>query len=815
MEKFRVYGERSPEPSEWELSNRDLAWEAARDGFVLLENRGVLPLQTKKIALYGAGARLTVKGGSGSGDVHERYSVSIEEGLRNSGLEIVNTAWLDRFSADYKVAQEEFRKTVEDAIRSYPVWRVMDMFIKIGEFRMGYPTGDAIRETDLTEETDTAIYVIARQAREGEDRKLEKGDYLLSDLETANLQTCSEHYKNVVVVINCGGMLDLSPLDGLNIGAVLYYGQAGEEGGSALGEILSGRAAPCGRLTDTWGNRYADYPTANAHSHESLDEDYREGIYVGYRWFDANGIAPRYPFGYGLSYTTFETAASVSAESGRVRIMASVKNAGAVSGKEVLQVYLAKPNRRYDGEKLSLAAFAKTKCLAPGETDGVQLSFDLADFGVYDEETAAFVLERGDYGLFLGKNVRDTAPIAVLRVAGDTVVEQCEHKLAKRAPFPDFKRTAEHTVYPESLPRLAVTGIQTKRNQYTYRMPAVSEKVQKYLDTLSNKELARFTMGGGYFTRQFNRVQGSCGSTTSKLLKKGIPNIIMSDGPAGINILQKAAFTKGGGIRYVDELPKDWQWGWLKRVVPKLRFLFAGKNDSVVYQYCTAWPNAATLAQTWDTQLVQRVGESIGLEMRKMGVTLWLAPALNIHRDPLCGRNFEYYSEDPLLSGTMAAAAIKGVQSVGGVGVTIKHFACNNRENDRMQVSSNLSERALREIYLKGFRIAVREAPWALMSSYNRINGTYAPNSRELLIDILRCEWGYRGLVMSDWNAVDQCSITEAVRCGNHMIMPGRPDIYKAVCKALADGALTREDLLPGAAYALNLIFSAATSKNF
>jgi beta-glucosidase len=816
MEKFRIYGERTQKPSPLELANRALAREAAKEGFVLLKNDGILPLQDRKIALYGAGARLTVKGGSGSGDVHERFSVNIEDGLKNAGFTIVNTAWLDRFTTNYEKAKAEFHEKVEDAIKGYPVWKVMDMFQKIGQFKLPYPTGDAITESDLTAETDTAIYVIARQAGEGDDRKAEKGDYLLSDLEVNNIKRCAEHFKKVLILLNCGGMLDLSLLDPLNIGAILYYGQAGEEGGNAVGEILSGKASPCGKLTDTWGKTYADYCTAHAHEKKSLDEDYREGIYVGYRFFDAMGIVPRYPFGYGLSYTTFEyKMKAVSVEKSVVRVIVTVKNTGNLAGKEVLQCYLAKPNNHYDGEQFSLTAFGKTKLLASGESDQLTLSFDLRDFAVYDELNAAFVLEAGEYGLDLGTNARDHQAIAVLHLIKVVLVEQCKNVLPKRGDFSDFRSTQAVRIYADDLPRFEIADIESNTNDYTVKRPEGTEKVQQYLHTLSDKELALFCMGGGYFAKTFNRVAGACGNTTSALLKKGIPNIIMSDGPAGINILPKIAYNKNGSVRYIGELPEQWQWGWLKKMVPKLGFLFAKATDTPVYQYCTAWPNATTLAQTWNTELIEQVGNGVGLEMSKMGITLWLAPALNIHRDPLCGRNFEYYSEDPLISGLMAAAITRGVQSTGGVGVTIKHFACNNREDDRTKMSSNLSERALREIYLKGFRIACKEQPWALMSSYNRINGIYAPSSAELLIDILRCEWNYQGLVMSDWDAVEQCSYTEAIQCGNNMIMPGKKSVYKAICKALDAGVLRREDLLPGAAYALSLIFKATTSKGF
>ena len=813
MEKFRIYGERSEKPSQLELANRQLAQEAAAEGMVLLKNDGVLPLKEKEIALYGAGARLTVKGGSGSGDVRERYSVSIEEGLKNAGFTILSASWLERFTKEYEEDVRAFHERVEDAIKGYRVWQVMAMFQKIGEFKLAYPVGGRIEKEDIVS-ADTAVYVVARQAGEGDDRKIEGGDFLLSQAEIENIDICVKNYKHVVLVVNCGGILDISPVAD-KVSAVIYYGQAGEEGGNALGKLLCGEYNFSGKLADTWGRNYSDYPTAAFEQSEKLQEDYHEGIYVGYRWFEAKGVAPLYPFGFGLSYTTFESK-FIKAEctGGRVSLTVRVKNTGASAGKQVVQAYISRPNNKYFGEKKLLAAFNKTRKLFPGDEAELTLKFDLADCAVYDEAIASFVLEEGDYPVYIGEDSASVIPCVLLRVKGERIVEKCKNLCVKKRGFKEisFDIKAEEA---GALPIAEVGEIPAKEHSYNYTLPAVSSKVRKYLDGLSDEELAMFCMGGGYFTKRFNRVEGACGNTTSRLVKKGIPNIIMADGPAGVNILQKAAFTKSGYIRYVDELPKDWQWGWLKKVIPKLKFLFAKSKHTHVYQYCTAWPNATTIAQTWNVELASRVGLGIGKEMLKMGVTLWLAPALNIHRDPLCGRNFEYYSEDPLISGQMAAAVTRGVQSVGGVGVTIKHFACNNRENNRMEVSSNLSERALREIYLRGFRMACRENPMALMSSYNKINGVYAPNNRELLTDILRCEWGYNGLVMSDWDAVDKCSYIQAIKCGNNMIMPGRKDIYEKLVQAIAAGELTREEIKFSAAYALNAVFSAATSKGF
>ena len=812
-EKFRVYGERTPKITERELHNRELAKKAAEEGIVLLKNEGALPLKDESLALFGNGVRFTIKGGSGSGDVHERYSVSVEEGLANNGLNVIKSPWLERFSAEYEEEKKAFVERVENAIKGYKVWNVMAMFQKIGEFKLAFPTGDEIKEEDLVK-ADAAMYVIARQAGEGDDRKNEKGDYLLCDLEKTNIDLLARTYMKVIVVINSGGVIDISGIAD-EVQAIIYIGQPGEEGGNALGEIVSGKVTPSGKLTDTWGKTYADYPTAAYRQNEKLEEDYHEGIYVGYRYFEAKGTAPLYPFGYGLSYTTFKIAyESVKVDGSVVTLKADVENTGKRDGKEIAQLYLARPNKKLPGEKKFLVAYKKTGLLKPGDKEEIELTFDLSKVGAYDEKTSRFFLEEGSYGLYLGDDVLSSKAVAVLHLKDEIITEIASKSCAKKRDFEDLAILTAQDGF-EGLPVFEVEKFEAVTHSYDYPLPKVGPTVQRYLDTLSDPDLARLAMGGGYFSKHFIRVPGSCGNTTSLLLKKGIPPIVMSDGPAGINLIQSGAVTRGGMTRYIGGLPEQWQWGWLKKWAPKLKFLYATDKDIKIYQYCTAWPNATLQAMSWNDDLLVEIGKAVGSEMRAMGVTLWLAPALNIHRDPLCGRNFEYYSEDPLISGNMAAAITKGVQSVGGVGVTIKHFACNNRENNRMEVSSNLSERALREIYLRGFRIAIEARPWALMSSYNRINGIYAADNSDLLIKILRNEWGYEGLVMSDWDGADRSKYESVLRNGNNMIMPGRKEVYQKLLAAIKDGRLDRKTLLYSAAYALNLIFAAATSQGF
>ena len=775
MKKYQVFGAISSAESQREKEHKALARRVAAEGIVLLKNDGILPLADKKIALYGPGSRMTVKGGSGSGDVHERHSVTIEEGLKNAGFEFPTTLWMDRFKGKYDADVAAWRSDLEEIVKKFNPIQTMQMFIFIGEHPMPYPACTPVLSDELTEEADTAIYVLSRQAGEGKDRRVEKGDYLLSDVEEESLRLLSRHYKKLILVFNCGSVMDLSILDEIRIDAVLFYGQGGMEGGNALADILTGKVNPSGRLTDTWGCRYEDYPSADTFGHRNGnldDEEYAEGIYVGYRWFDKQNIKPRYPFGYGLSYTTFiEQVEEVT--SGSIEV--TVTNTGDYAGKQVLQLYIRKPEGKLDHEKRSLAGFAKTNLLAPGESQTLQIPYQLADIASFDESRSAFILEGGMYEIHLN----DT-------LCGSILVEE----------------------------RILETVKAIGSDKCTAVAEEFSPKVKALLGKLTDRDKCRLVTGGGYSIRCYNNVMGAAGRTCTKLLKKGIPNIVLSDGPAGLNVNQSTTVMPDGTPRYPDGLPKDWQWGWLNKVGPLLK----GKpgKGKTVYRYMTAWPSETVLAQSWNTELLEEVGRAIGTEMLEIGVSVWLAPGLNIHRNPLCGRNFEYYAEDPLLTGKMASAVTRGVQRQGGVGVSVKHYCCNNQEDNRMGVSANVPQRALREIYLRAFRIAVTEGkPWTVMSSYNRVNGKYVCNSFDFCTRVLRQEWGFKGLVMSDWNATEQCSYAEAINAGNDLIMPGTSAVSKKLRQELQDGKLSRKALNLSAGRVLELIFKSDTCKEF
>ncbi|MCR5089170.1 MAG: glycoside hydrolase family 3 C-terminal domain-containing protein [Oscillospiraceae bacterium] len=798
-----------------ELRNRDLARRAAADGFVLLENDGTLPLKEKKIALYGAGARMTVKGGTGSGAVRERYSVTIEQGLRDAGYEITSKAWLDRFDRFYADTYESYRQVQEERVRG------MQSFYQIlgtvQPFR--HPTGIPITGEDVElSACDTAVYVLARQAGEGNDRVDEQGDYRLDDIELENLEYVSAHYKNLVVVVNCGGVIDLSFADTLHVSALVYFVQGGEEGGNALADLLSGKRNFSGRLATSWAYRFEDLPSNSTYSYlggDKHNQEYNEGIYVGYRFFDTFGVKPRYRFGYGLSYTRFETAfAGFDAEKGSVSVCAEVKNIGKLSGRETVFVYASVPFGRDGAEAKRLIAFGKTHELNPGETEQLSFSIQLRELSVYDEAKAAWLLRAGEYQLWLG----DTAA-AVLTLDEEKILEQCvnicppQHVIDEITP-PDMRDPV-----PGNLPRTALDAAVPDMLVHRYETAQASDSLT---DAMTAEQLIRLTVGGGTSNKNLQvEAMGASGTTTPDLYEElGIPNVILSDGPAGLNLTSQIVQLPDGSTKAarVPENLEAYRRYFFGFAGMALKSQMADPSEGTLhYQYATAWPCSQLLAQSFDQALLEEVGDAVGAEMEAFGVTVWLAPGMNIHRNPLCGRTFEYYSEDPLVSGKLAAAIVRGVQKHPGKGMSVKHFAANNCELERNMSSSNVTERTLRELYLRGFEIAVKEsAPMTVMAAYNKVNGVYCTNNYDLLVRVLRNEWGFDGLVMSDWDSMkasrEDCTVpasgdvqkAAAAQCD--LVMPGRPDQIEALTRGLASGAVRLEDLRRSAARVLRMI---------
>lgn len=814
----------SDEVSQREKENAAVAYQAACEGIVLLKNDGALPLRTKKTALYGAGVSRTIKGGTGSGEVNERRSVTILEGMEERGFEIASRRWLEDYEAAYEEAVETHKKEKAQRFKRFQ-GSFMDLLFD--DFQA--PCGRPITQEDVDGgETDACVYVVSRQAGEGGDRRAEKGDLFLTDEEREAIRFCAEKYEHFVLAINSGSALDMGFLEEIpGINAVLFLCQLGQEGGRAVADVLSGAVSPSGKLTDTWARQYSQLPFSQEYSYLNGDVDnefYKEGIYVGYRFFDSFGVEPAFPFGYGLSYTDFSLRCAgirLSEDGRRVTVEAAAANIGETyTGKEVAQLYVSAPNGALDKEYQSLAAFAKTEPLAPGASQTLELSFDLASLASFREADAAYVLESGEYILRLGNSSRNTAPAGVLRLEREIVVSRHTHVCPLHLPLEELHAGPhQFAPLPDGLPRLTIRPEVFETVIYAYgNLPVCpdDERVKRAMHRLTAEEMAEIVVGVG-MTGGKNRFQlpGSVGNTTSRFWDRGLSNVALCDGPAGLRIQRRSTVDKSGKIK-----PVDPPFAFLNDMPGLVKKAALGdpERDPVIYQYATAFPVATALAQSWNTDLLYQVGKAVYREMKEYGCTYWLAPGMNIHRNPLCGRNFEYYSEDPMLTGAMAAALTRGVQQEDGYYVTIKHFACNNQEENRTAVSSNVGERALREIYLRGFEAAVRAGgAKGVMTSYNRLNGVYTPNSHDLCTKVLRQEWGFDGVVMTDWSSTQKgrASSAAALRAGNDLIMPGGSVYKKEILQALRSNLIDEADLRRCCANVIRSILDSDIQKSY
>jgi len=823
MKQFITYAKRDDSILPYEAPHRQLARRAASEGIVLLENKGVLPLKIKRIALFGAGASHTIKGGTGSGEVNERYSVSILEGLKAAGFQISTQSWLNDYKREYEQGLANIEAEIRSALKKLDISTYMGLFLK----SYLYPFGRKITEKDVAEsQTDTCIYVVARQSGEGADRRLENFDFQLSDIEKENIRFCAEHYKKTVVVLNIGSSFDTSFMNEIpGIGALIYFCQQGTAGGNAFADIITGAVTPSGKLADTWFASYSDIPYGSSYSYlnGNLDnEDYLEDIYVGYRYCDTFRLTPQYPFGYGLSYTDFTIRYNrITKKRRHIVVSATVTNTGTTySGKEVIQLYVSCPTGKLSKEYQRLCAFAKTRLLAPGESDTVTLAFPFSYLTSYDTDSASSILENGRYLLRLGNSSRNTTVCAAIDLLQDICVYKHKNICPPQKALSVLTLDTVISTRPENNGNRLLTDKDiltllpedVPTRTYTYHdMPICPDKkILTILKSLSISERISLVTGAGLkdmlMNESYVKVPGAAGNTTSSLLSKDIPNIALADGPAGLRLQRRSAIFDNGRTKMI-----DMQFDMMKHFPDFIKRLFCGnpETDPVYYQYTTAFPVETALAQTWNTDLLEEIGQAVGAEMREYGVTFWLAPALNIHRNPLCGRNYEYYSEDPVLSGKMAAAITRGVQQHKGRYVTLKHFAANNQEENRDHVSSNMTERALREIYLKGFEIAVREGKaQGIMTSYNKVNGVYTSNSKDLITHVLRREWGFGGLVMTDWTATSRGKSDPAlcIEAGNDLLMPGSSYDKKSIRRALQKKTLSRKALNRCAANVLKAV---------
>lgn len=813
IDEFKHSGTLDPNPSVLEQKNRALARRAAAEGMVLLKNDGLLPLRSQaRIALFGGGALNTVKGGTGSGDVNERESVSISQGLINARFDIVSKDWLN----DYAILYQDARAKWRDLIWGDGSDARLQNFFNIYTTNPFYaPDGRPLEKRDI-ESAEAAVYVISRNAGEGFDRRLIPGDYYLTDREMENLRFLNEQKMPTVLLINAGAPVDLAEAAELPfVKAVLFIAQPGQEGGNAVADILSGSVNPSGKLTATWAKRYEDYPNAENFSHLNGDvtkEYYSEGIYVGYRYFDTFGIEPLYGFGFGLSYTDFEIS-DVKIEG--LCLKATVTNTGNAAGKETLQVYASCPQGRLAKERRRLVSFAKTPLLAPGESTTLTVKIPVKQLASFDEAASAWILEQGEYGIWVGSSLDGSVLSAVIEAEEEIALEGVKHICPLQEALTEIKAPA--------LPPLDTSGLPRVRLVYAAQHTVKAEpddtdlEARKLVETVPAKDLIPLLMGEisrgqGALGAAGIRVPGSAGETSSAFVESlGLAAAVMADGPAGLRLTKSYEMDPQTGEIYDPGFFAGFEHG-----------LFANpqKHPGAVtyYQYCTAFPVGVLLAQSFDHVLLEEVGKAVAEELLEFHVSWWLAPGMNIQRNPLCGRNFEYYSEDPYVSGIMAAAITKGVQSQPGVGTTIKHFACNNQEDNRIGSDSIVSERALREIYLRGFEIAVKESqPMCIMTSYNLINGVHAANCYDTCTVAAREEWGFSGVIMSDWTTTlpEAGSIPHlCVKAGNDLIMPGMQGDYDEIVKAYDSGQLSDEEIRACAARLVSVIWRTSAYEN-
>ncbi len=736
-----------------ETDNMRLAKEVAHEGMILLKNeKDVLPLkEDETVALFGIGQLDYVKGGGGSGEVTVAYTRNILEAMQ----------------------AEEKKGNIK-------------LYEPLAElYKEQYYDNQSVEEPQISDEmmaqaaqdSDTAVVVIRRYSSESTDRTAEKGDYYLSDAEEELLSRVRENFDKVVVVLNNSGMMDVTWQDQVD-GLLMTY-QAGSEGGTAIAEVLTGEAYPSGKLTDTLAKSYDAYPASNNFGEPDGDAvNYEEDIFVGYRYFETIPEAldqVEYCFGYGLGYTDFEIeVGEVEVVDDKIVVNATVTNVGESTGKEVAQVYFSAPRTELTKPAVELAAFAKTEELEPGESQTLELSFAIEDMSSYDDTgvtgaKSAYVLEAGEYQVLLGNTVDNAQenPVFTYEVEELTITQQLtmqlqpadiQNALTRRlTETGEYEEITYEGINTADAPQIEeIQEVQPEEKIMFEDLKENPELLDAFLSQLSNEQLIRMSYGAG---NGQNVIPGGNTSVMGGLEEFGIPAVQTADGPAGIRLT---------GI------------------------------------YRTAFPCETLQASTWNEELIEQVGHAVGEEANESGVVVWLAPALNIHRDPLCGRNFEYYSEDPLISGKFAAAITRGTQAEG-VGITLKHFAANNKEGNRKNSDSRVSERAMREIYLRGFEIAVKESdPWGVMSCYNLINGVPGSERYDLLTEILRNEWGFDGLTVSDWNNTH--SLTNEIKAGNDVKMPDDGSCAEQALADLEAGVITRTELKRNVGHLIELI---------
>ena len=831
------------------MDRKLIARKIAEESIVLLKNDGhLLPFsEGKMVAFFGRTQIGTLYSGNGSGGANVAGCGTILEECEKRGLTaepLLKGFYEYKAETEPVTEQDEFDWTkVSEMVNSGIMYEIFGKYRPpLEEYEV---PGTLIYQA--AEKTDTAVLVIGRNSGGEEcDRHLTE-DYYLTETEEKLVKEVCTHFANVAVVLNVNGLIDLSWIGKYpGIKGLIFLGIPGEEGAAALAEILTGQVSPSGKMAVTVAEHYEDYPSAKYFSwdKEHLDQiaDYEtyglsaeengsrgfakspvtlywEDIYAGYRYFDTFGKPVLYPFGFGLTYTSFEISASgLKKTADGIEITARVKNTGDRAGKEVVQIYLSLWGQvNKDGQTSTierpyqeLKGFEKTSLLAPGRTETLRILIPWRELAVYDENQAAWVIDEGAYVLWMGNSSRNTSPAGTICADERILVEQCGNRLeilecnrGKLEFLTQKKHRAEtqeaadiHGMNGKSVLHVTSEDIceksegirDQKENSADEEMQLPEIKGRESLSDLSIEELAALCVGYGpgtpfaavgdrsdpstIFDADGNPLTinshptGYPGYVSPAIERKGIESVFYKDGPAGT-----------GGI---------------------------------------AWPTEMLIACAFDRKVWRMFGDAAGAECEEQQVNVWLAPAVNLHRNPLCGRNFEYFSEDPYLTGICACEIAKGVKEGRPVIVCPKHFAVNEQETFRRgnagkkvdAVDSILTERSVRELYLKPFEMLVREAHIAcIMTSFNKINGVFAGDSKDLCTHILREEWGFDGAVVTDWGDMDiVVDGADAVAAGNDIVMPGGPPVIRQILKGYEEGRVTREEMETAAGHLLCMI---------
>lgn len=692
---------------------KELCRKAAAESCVLLKNEGVLPLCGENISIFGRCQINYFYVGYGSGgDVKAPYKISLLQGLLDNRISVN-----EQLVTDYR----KWVKKHEPYDGFWGHWpRCYD------EMPLSYK-----KIKSYSQNSETAVIVVGRSAGEDRENVLKRGGWFLTKTEENLIKNVTNCFKKVCVVINIGSLMDMSWVEKYKVGAVLYAWQGGQESGNGVADVLSGKVNPCGKLSDTIAD--INYYTSTQNFGNKQVTEYSDDIYVGYRAFETFETLKdkvKYPFGFGLSYTKFAIEIDEILYTDKITIKVTVTNRGNHEGREVVQVYLGAPNAKLAKPAKVLAAYAKTKLLEPEQSEQLTISFRPEEFASYDDTGVTgpkncFILEGGEYNVYIGTDVR-SAKLSAKFTFEEKVISKT---VAACSPDESFTRI----VNDNGAMRMQTVRAEksTLRERVLENMPqelTLNDKVYNFSQVISGEisldefiaslsvedleTLSRGSLDGMYSPQGAAGNAGVFGGTSESLKKKGVPVICTNDGPSGVRLQA---------------------------------------HSSLI-------PIGTALACTFDDELVQALAYEMGREVIERNSRVLLAPGMNIHRNPLCGRNFEYFSEDPYLSGKMAAAFVKGVQSAGASAV-LKHFACNNQETNRLRNNSRVSQRALREIYLKNFEICVKEAkPDFIMVSYNKLNGVYNCYNYDLCTEVLRNEWKYEGCVLTDWWIIDDKS---------------------------------------------------------